>query len=52
MTKISVTTDPLAAIGALGGAICHIHAKDTMIHTPVAALISRLAVQRHAARGW
>lgn len=34
--------DPLAAIDALGSAIYHTHAKDTMINTPVAALTSRL----------
>ncbi len=34
--------DPLAAIDALGGAIHHTHAKDTMINKPVAALTSRL----------
>ena len=34
--------DPLAAIDALGEAIHHTHAKDTMINKPVAALTSRL----------
>jgi sugar phosphate isomerase/epimerase len=34
--------DPLAAIDALGAAIHHTHAKDTMINKPVAALTSRL----------
>jgi sugar phosphate isomerase/epimerase len=34
--------DPLAAIDALGSAIHHTHAKDTMINRPVAALTSRL----------
>jgi sugar phosphate isomerase/epimerase len=34
--------DPLAAIDALGPAIHHTHAKDTMINRPVAALTSRL----------
>jgi sugar phosphate isomerase/epimerase len=34
--------DPLAAIDALGTAILHIHAKDTFINKPVAALTSRL----------
>lgn len=34
--------DPLAAIDALGDAIYHTHAKDTMINKPVAALTSRL----------
>jgi sugar phosphate isomerase/epimerase len=34
--------NPLAAIDALGDAIYHTHAKDTMINVPVAALTSRL----------
>ena len=34
--------DPLAAIDALGAAIGHVHAKDTFINKPVAALTSRL----------
>lgn len=34
--------DPLAAIDALGDAIHHTHAKDTMINKPVAAITSRL----------
>jgi sugar phosphate isomerase/epimerase len=34
--------DPLAAIDALGPAILHTHAKDTLINQPVAALTSRL----------
>jgi sugar phosphate isomerase/epimerase len=34
--------DPFAAIDALGDAIYHTHAKDTMINKPVAALTSRL----------
>ncbi len=34
--------DPLSAIDALGDAIFHTHAKDTMINAPVAALTSRL----------
>jgi sugar phosphate isomerase/epimerase len=34
--------DPLAAIDALGSVILHIHAKDTFINKPVAALTSRL----------
>jgi sugar phosphate isomerase/epimerase len=34
--------DPLAAVDALGPAIHHSHAKDTMINKPVVALTSRL----------
>jgi sugar phosphate isomerase/epimerase len=34
--------DSLAAIDALGPAILHVHAKDTFINKPVAALTSRL----------
>lgn len=34
--------DPLAAIGALGEAIHHTHAKDAFINKPIAALTSRL----------
>ena len=34
--------DPIAAIDALGPAIGHVHAKDTFINKPVAALTSRL----------
>jgi len=34
--------DPLAAIDALGAAILHTHAKDTLINKPVCAIVSRL----------
>ncbi len=47
--------DPLAAIDALGPAIHHTHAKDTMINTPVAALTSRLengSLMDIPARAW
>lgn len=39
--------DPLAAIDALGEAILHVHAKDTMINRPAAALTSRLDTLAH-----
>jgi sugar phosphate isomerase/epimerase len=47
--------DPLAAIDALGAAIHHTHAKDTMINRPVAALTSRLengSLTNIPARAW
>ena len=47
--------DPLAAIDALGAAIGHVHAKDTFINKPVAALISRLengGLTNIPARAW
>ena len=47
--------DPLAAIDALGSAIHHIHAKDTFINKPVAALTSRLengSLMDVAGRAW
>jgi sugar phosphate isomerase/epimerase len=47
--------DPLAAINALGEAIGHVHAKDTMINTPASALISRLengGLTNIPARAW
>lgn len=34
--------DPLAATEALGGAICHVHAKDTLLNAPVQATTSLL----------
>lgn len=34
--------DPIAAIDALGGAIHHVHAKDTFINAPRVATVSRL----------
>lgn len=34
--------DPLAAVDALGGAIYHVHAKDTMLNAPVQATTSLL----------
>ncbi|MGB8819505.1 MAG: sugar phosphate isomerase/epimerase [Rhizobiaceae bacterium] len=47
--------DPLAAVDALGGAIRHTHAKDTMINKPAAALSSRLenrSLMDIPARAW
>jgi sugar phosphate isomerase/epimerase len=47
--------DPLAAIDALGGAIYHTHAKDTMINKPVCAVNSRMengALMDIPARAW
>lgn len=47
--------DPLAAVDALGGAIHHIHAKDTLINTPVQATASLLengSLTDIAARSW
>ncbi len=47
--------DPLAAIDALGAAIGHVHAKDTFINKPVAALTSRLengGLTNIPARAW
>jgi len=47
--------DPLAAVDALGGAIGHVHAKDTFINTPVAATTSRLengSLANIPARAW
>jgi len=47
--------DPLAAITALGEAIGHVHAKDTMINTPASALTSRLengGLTNIPARAW
>ncbi len=47
--------DPLAAIDALGPAIGHVHAKDTFINKPVAALTSRLengSLMDIAGRAW
>lgn len=34
--------DPIAAVDALGSAIYHVHAKDTFLNAPRAALVSRL----------
>ncbi len=34
--------DPIAAVDALGTAIYHVHAKDTFLNAPRAALVSRL----------
>jgi sugar phosphate isomerase/epimerase len=39
--------DPLAAIEALGDAIHHVHAKDTLINQPAAALTGRLETLGH-----
>lgn len=47
--------DPLAAVDALGGAIHHVHAKDTMLNTPVQATTSLLengGLADVAARSW
>ena len=47
--------DPLAAINALGPAIGHVHAKDTMINTPASSLTSRLengGLTNIPARAW
>ena len=47
--------DPLAAIDALGEAIGHVHAKDTFINKPAAALTSRLengGLTNIPARAW
>lgn len=47
--------DPLAAVDALGPAICHVHAKDTFINAPRAALTSRLengSLMDIAGRAW
>jgi sugar phosphate isomerase/epimerase len=47
--------DPLAAIDALGPAIHHTHAKDTMINKPVCAVNSRMengSLMDIAARSW
>lgn len=47
--------DPVAAVDALGGAIQHVHAKDTAINAPVCATTSRLengSLMDIAARSW
>ena len=47
--------DPLAAVDALGEAIGHVHAKDTFVNKPVAALTSRLengSLANIPARAW
>ncbi len=47
--------DPLAAVDALGGAIHHVHAKDTMLNAPVQGTTSLLengALMDVAARSW
>jgi sugar phosphate isomerase/epimerase len=47
--------DPLVAVGALGDAIHHVHAKDTRINAPVAAVNSQIDVTPMArldARAW
>jgi sugar phosphate isomerase/epimerase len=47
--------DPLAAVPALGGAIGHVHAKDTRINTAVAAvngLLDTTPVDQLASRAW
>lgn len=47
--------DPLAAIDSLGDAIYHVHAKDTLLNTPVQAVTSLLEngpLSDVAARSW
>ena len=47
--------DPLAAIGALGDAIYHVHAKDTLLNAPVQATTSLLengSLMDIPARSW
>ena len=47
--------DPLAAVDALGSAIYHVHAKDTLINVPQCAVTSRLengALDDVASRAW
>ncbi len=50
-----MAADPLAAVAALGEAIHHVHAKDTRINAPVAAVngqIDTTPMDRLAARAW
>ena len=47
--------DPIAAIDALGAAIYHVHAKDTFVNAPRAAVVSRLengSLTDISARAW
>lgn len=47
--------DPLAAAEALGDAVCHVHAKDTMLNAPVQATTSLLengSLMDIPARSW
>jgi len=47
--------DPLAAVGALAGAVHHVHAKDTILNAPVQAATSLLengGLTNVAARSW
>jgi len=50
-----MAADPLAAVAALGEAIHHVHAKDTRVNAPVAAVNGQIDVtpmDRLAARAW